>query len=291
LSESPGSGAGQDERRAEHQAERQAEKDRLVTMLGDEWAIIADLLSGLTADAWATPVLPGWDVHDVLAHLIGTESALSGAGMPDVPAGSEAGPHVHNEIGQVNEMWVVALRDRSHADLLAEFRDITVKRLASLHAMSVDDFNAPSWTPAGEGTYRRFMEIRVFDCWMHEQDIRVALGLPGHEAGAAADRSIDEVASALGYIIGKRGRAPDGSSVLIRLTGPVERDLRVVVSGRARVVGTIDGEPTATIAMPSSLFLRLAGGREDAQAALDRIELGGDVSLARQLATNLAFTI
>jgi len=43
--------------------------------------------------------------------------------------------------------------------------------------------------------------------------------------------------------------------------------------------------------LSSSLFLRLAGGREDAYAALGRILMGGDVGLARQLATNLAFTI
>jgi hypothetical protein len=37
--------------------------------------------------------------------------------------------------------------------------------------------------------------------------------------------------------------------------------------------------------------MRLAGGREDAESALDRIELGGDQALARQLATSLAYTI
>ncbi len=136
-----------------------------------------------------------------------------------------------------------------------------------------------------------WMQIRVFDCWMHEQDIRAAVGVPGNEAGPTAERSLDEVVGALGYIIGKRGRAPDGSSVLIRLTGPIERDLHVVVDGRARVIDTIDGEPTAMMSLSSSLFLRLAGGREDPEAALAGIQLGGDVALARQLATSLAFTI
>jgi ubiquinone biosynthesis protein UbiJ len=61
--------------------------------------------------------------------------------------------------------------------------------------------------------------------------------------------------------------------------------------GRAKVVDALDGEPTATIALPSSLFLRLAGGRQDPAEALAEITLGGDVGLARQLATNFAFTI
>ncbi len=168
---------------------------------------------------------------------------------------------------------------------------MTADRLASLLAMPAEEFNAPSWTPAGEATYARFMQIRIFDCWMHEQDIRAAVGLPGNEDGAPAAAALDEVVRALGYIVGKKGRAPDGSSVLIRLSGPVERDLHVVVDGRARVVAALDGEPTTSLDLSSSLFLRLAGGREDAQDALGRIGLGGDQALGRQLATNLAYTI
>lgn len=268
-----------------------AEKERVVELLGREWSIIADLLAGLGEEAWSRPALPGWDVHDVLAHLIGTERTLAGAEHPDIPAEGHIGEHVRNDIGRVNEAWIVALRDRPHADLLADFHAVTAERLASLRAMSADDFNAPSWTPAGHATYARFMQIRIFDCWMHEQDIRNAVGTPGNESGPIAEQALDEVVKALGYIVGKRGRAPDGSSVRIRLTGPVERDLHVVVDGRAKVVAAIVGEPTASLALTSSLFLRLAGGREDPAAAMGRIELGGDAALARQLAANLAYTI
>jgi len=269
--------------------ERGAGKERVVELLGREWSDIAALLTGFGDDRWARPALPGWDVHDVLAHLIGTERSLSGAALPELP--SDLGAHVRNDIGKVNEAWICELRGRSHTDVLADFRAVTGERLASLRAMSVEDFNAPSWTPAGSATYARFMQIRIFDCWMHEQDIRTAVGQPGNEGGDAAEQSLDEVVSALGYIIGKRGRAPDGSSVLIRLCGPVERELAVVVDGRARVVEAIEREPTATLSLSSSLFMRLAGGREDAQAALGRIELGGDLALARRLATSLAYSI
>ncbi len=270
---------------------RTAEQDRVVGLLGREWSAIADLLAGLDEDAWSRPALPGWDVHDVIGHLIGTERTLAGAQHPDIPADGECGEHVRNDIGRVNEAWIVALRDRPPADLLADFRAITAERLASLRAMTAEEFNAPSWTPAGQATYARFMQIRIFDCWMHEQDIRAAVAIPGHEGGPEAEQALEEVIAAIGYIVGKRGRAPDGSSVRIRLTGPVERDLHVVVDGRARPVEAINGEPTASLALSSSLFMRLAGGREDAEAALGRIELGGDLALARQLATNLAYTI
>jgi uncharacterized protein (TIGR03083 family) len=267
-----------------------AEKSRIVELLGQEWAVIDGLLAGLSDQEWSREALPGWNVHDVLAHIIGTERMLSGAEYPPAPGG-DLGAHVRNDIGKANEAWVLALRARSHADLLADFGSVTAQRLASLRAMPAEEFNAPSWTPAGQATYARFMQIRIFDCWMHEQDIRAAVGLAGNEDGPIAAEALAEVVLALGYIVGKRGRAPDGSSVLIRLTGPVQRDLAVVVDGRARVVPRIEGEPTASLSLPSSLFLRLAGGRENADAALGGIDLGGDEGLARQLATNLAYTI
>jgi uncharacterized protein (TIGR03083 family) len=268
-----------------------AEKDRLIGLLQDEWSVIAGLLAGLSAEQWRTSVLPGWTVHDVLAHMIGTERTLAGAEHPPVPESAELGPHVRNDIGKINEAWIAALRDRPDDDLLADFRSVTAGRLAALRQMPVMEFNAPSWTPAGHATYARFMQIRIFDCWMHEQDIRAALGIPGHESGPVAEHAVAEVVLALGYIVGKRGRAPQGSSVLISLRGPVERELAVVVEGRAAVVAGLDGPPTASLALTSSLFLRLAGGREDPQAALARIELGGDEALARQLAVSLAYTI
>jgi uncharacterized protein (TIGR03083 family) len=269
----------------------QAEKDRLTGLLEDEWSAIADLLSGLSERQWRTSVLPGWTVHDVVAHMIGTERMLAGEEVPAVPADADLGPHVRNDIGKVNEAWIAALRDRPDTDLLADFRSVTTRRLDSLRQMSVGEFNAPSWTPAGQATFARFMQIRIFDCWMHEQDIRAALSLPGHDSGPVAEQALAEVILALGYIVGKRGRAPEGCSVLISLRGPVERELAVVVDGRARVVEALDGAPTASMRLSSDLFMRLAGGREDPQAALASIELGGDEALARQLATSLSYTI
>jgi len=268
-----------------------AEQDRIVDLLGQEWSVIASLLAGLPDEAWTRTALPGWTVHDTLSHMIGTERTLAGAALPQVAEPALAAGHVRNDIGRLNEAWIEALRERSHADLLADFVAITTERLAGLRAMSPGEFNAPSWTPAGQATYARFMRIRIFDCWMHEQDIRAAVAAPGNEGGPIAEQALAEVLLAIGYIVGKRGRAPDGSSVRINLTGPIDRQLNVVVDGRARLAGSLYGEPTATLTLSSSLFLRLVGGREDPQAALGRIGLGGDAALGRQVATNLAYTI
>lgn len=268
-----------------------AGKDRLVELLGWEWSTLADFLGSLPEPTWSKPALPGWDVHDTVAHLVGTEHMLAGAAQPEVSPDVERAEHVRNPIARLNERWVAFLRPLSAAELLADFRAVTADRLAALRAMSVEEFDAPSWTPVGDATYGRFMQVRLFDSWMHEQDIRTAVGLAGNEDGPVAELAVDEVADALGYIVAKRAGAPDGSSVQITLTGPVRRQICVVVDGRARVVAALDGEPTAGIALSSSLFLRLVGGRQDPEASLAEIELLGDAALARRLATRLAYTI
>ena len=52
----------------------------------------------------------------------------------------------------------------------------------------------------------------------------------------------------MGFVVGKLGKAPDGSRVAIELTGPLARTIRVAVDGRAQVVDDFGGqEPTATI--------------------------------------------
>lgn len=268
-----------------------AQDEPVVELLVAEWTVLAELLGSLAEDDWQRSALPGWTVHDVVAHVIGGERMLSGAPRPEPATEGADAPHVRNDIGRFNEAWVAALQPLSPAEMLAALRKVTAERVGALQSMAGADFDAPSWTPAGQGTYRRFMEIRVFDTWMHEQDIRAAVGRPGNESGPIAEQALAEVVGALGYIVGKRVGAPDGSGVCIFLTGPIERELCVAVEGRARVVASLAAAPTASISLSSSLFLRLAGGREDPDDALARVQLGGDPALARSLATRLAYTI
>ena len=55
------------------------DKDDVLEGLFASWDSIAALLAGLSEDEWRTATaLPGWDVHDVVAHMAGTESMLLG---------------------------------------------------------------------------------------------------------------------------------------------------------------------------------------------------------------------
>jgi len=192
-------------------------------------------------------------------------------------------------------VWVTALAGQPREDVLEAFAEVVSARREVLAGMTDDDFSAPSWTPVGQADYRRFMQIRVFDCWVHEQDVRDAVGRSGHESGPVAEQAIDEIARAAGFIVGKKAGAPQGSGVRIDLTGPVTRRIDVDVAERARVVDELAGEPTAALELSSTAFARLACGRvapsEVKAGAFGGANLLGDEGLAGRLLENLAFTI
>lgn len=267
----------------------------LTAQLVQVWDSLAALGRGIDDQQWRAPTpCPGWDVAAQYAHVIGTESMLLGRDNPEVDPGKPG--HVRNDIGGFNEIWVSALSGSSRDDVLVKFDEIVRNRVAALNAMTEEDFSAPAWTPVGQADYRRFMQIRVFDCWVHEQDVRDAVGEPGHDTGPVAEQSIDEIVRALGFVVGKKAGLPPDSTLSFYLTGPVKRTLNVaVVEGRARVVEALDGPATATLALSSAAFARLACGRVASESvlegALGGVEISGDADLGRRVVSNLAFTI
>jgi len=272
------------------------DKSGILDGLFTSWDDIDRLLTGLPEVRWLTPTpLPGWCVHDVVAHVIGTESMLSGIATPGSDVDVAKLDHVRNAIGEMNECWARHLRGESGADVLARFREVTAARRSMLGNMIDEAWNALTMTPAGPDSYGRFMRIRIFDCWMHEQDIRQALSRPSSDAdldGPTARLALDEMATSMGFVVGKLGKAPDGARVAIELTGPLERTIRVALDGRAAVVDGFGGaEPTVVIGLDGLQFTRLCGGRPMTTARPMSIEFGGDAEVGRRIVDNLAYVI
>ena len=210
-----------------------SDRDTLVAALHEQFDALIELGRELDEGQWTTASeCPGWRIKDLYSHVIGTELML--LGRPDEGEVDDVGDHVLNEIGRFNELSIALRRERPGAEILAELERVVAERTAALDEMTQADFDASSFTPAGKDTYGRFMQIRIFDCWIHEQDAREALGRPGHASGHAVDVAIDEHATALGFVVGKKAGATDGQSVRLRLTGDTERTLDVRVDGRPR---------------------------------------------------------
>jgi len=270
-------------------------KREVLSALFASWDDIDRLMAPVSEEQWRTPsALQGWTVHSLVAHIVGTESMLLGKPTPDAGVDVSTRQHVRNDIGAMNECWVQHLSGESGAGLLQMFRTVTGKRRAALTAMTDDDWDAVGFTPAGPDSYGRFMRIRVFDCWMHELDIRDALELPAsqqHLAGPAARTALDEIAASMGFVVGKRGRAPAGSRVMFDLTGPLARAIRVDVdgqTGRAAVVNDFgEFDPTTVIRLDALDFARLCGGR----VASAPVEYEGDAGVGERIVANLNYVI
>lgn len=270
------------------------DKNEILTGLFASWDSIDAVLAALPEDAWQAPTsLPGWTVHDVVAHVVGTEMMLAGTPTPDADVSGR--DYVHNDIGALNERWVEHLRGESPASMLAKFREITTRRKAMLSAMPTEEWNTVTFTPAGPDSYGRFMRVRIFDCWVHEHDIREAVGRPAddeHLAGPDSRLSLDEMAASMPFVVGKKGKAPDGSRVLIALTGPLAREIRVAVDGRAALVEDFGGaEPTVAIAMDGLQFTRRAGGRPLVAGRPEAVDYRGDAAAGARIVANLAYVI
>ncbi|MDY7106568.1 MAG: maleylpyruvate isomerase family mycothiol-dependent enzyme [Actinomycetota bacterium] len=262
-----------------------------IDLLDETWTAIGEVCDGLDDAAWDTPTdLPGWTVRDVVSHIIGTERMLAGDRAPEVDPAT-FGPHVRNDIGRANEAWVEARRALPGPEVLAELREVTARRLDALRAMSAEQWDAPGFTPEGEGPYRQFMEIRVFDCWLHEQDIRRAVGRPGGLDTAPARHTFERMVRPMGYVVGKRAACPDGTSVLFDVGGPMGRPFAVAVAGRASVVDVPD-DPTVTIRCDGETFCALAAGRWSAErAGANGLEISGDAELGQRVVSSMGYTI
>lgn len=243
------------------------------------------LLSQLDDTQWSVQsYCPDWDVRGVAMHLAAVEAMLLG----EAP-GSFTDSVPFNKVGD----YVSSVADLSNADLLAAYRATIAERKAELATYTSEQMDVASMTPVGPQTYGRFMAIRVFDYWVHEQDIRGPLGLPGHEAGAAAAMAINEIEISLPYIVGKKIGLGDGKSITFELTGPVERTMHVQVDGRAGNVDALDAPADVVVTADSTTFALLACGRIDPQGPIDagKISWSGDMEIGEHAARNLRFTM
>lgn len=261
-------------------------KDEIVAGLETTWASITELLSGLSDEEWAVQSLcPDWDVKGVLVHMGSIERILDGW----IPQTAET-PLPFDQIGAA----MADLGAMSGPDALASINALMAKRLDQIKAMSDEQFNGPSMTPVGPKTYARFMAIRQFDFWVHEQDMRVPLGKPGDPGEAAARLALNEVVGSLGFIFGKKVGLGEDQRMAVHLTGQVEQDLFIdIVNGRASQVEELSGPATAELTVDMHTFMLLACGRIDPQTAIDAgtVSWSGDAALGEHAARNLRFTM
>ena len=240
-------------------------RDEAVVAVRSQRARTIGLLESLEHDQWEHIVTPGWRVREVAAHLISSdEAALTGRmlklGLKPVPV---------EDLEAWNEGQVRRWAGRPIPALLHGLdrwgRRIT--RLLSRSPAAVAERPIPS--PFGKVSPAWIGMMRVYDEWIHLEDVRAALGQGRDDAPA----SIGPPARHLFAVIPVQtlSRIPAGSTGRVRLLIG-DQDLPPFGVDMAEHVYGEDLEADTTITGDAWTSIMVASGRlawRDAEAAGD----------------------
>ena len=243
----------------------------LPTLLESDWSVSTDC--------------PGWTVKDVAAHLAHLENELATGKV------ATASPSMTVMSSNYTNAGVKARSGRTPAELCAEFADAVSAREHMLQTLPDDPQSLAPATPGGiNWSWDTLLRNRAIDLWVHEQDIRRAVGKPGGLDSTGAQVTTTTFKMAMPFVIGKKVRPTPGSTVGWHVTGEIAFDLVVAVGedGRAQPVESIDGEPQALLTMASESFTVLGAGRRT--AAQLEVRIDGDRELATAVLSSMAVT-
>ena len=224
---------------------------------------------------------PAWTVHDVLAHLAAIESDLAAATPGDGDCTGEM-------VAALTQPGVTARAGRSRDELLAELRAAVDTRSEQLRELPDPQSRAATASIGLNWSWERLLRNRAIDVWVHEQDIRRAVGRPGGMDAPGAHVTTSAFAAALPYVVGKKAGAAPGATVRIDVTGPVSMSLGVAVNDRGRAELVEVGSADVRLVMATETFTVLAAGRRSPADVVVRIE--GDRALGGRVLTELAVT-
>jgi len=252
--------------------------------LGSE---LVALLRGLPAEAWdRATVCRAWTVKDIAAHLLDTALRRLSVGrdahvLAPPPLPITGYRDLVGFLNGLNAEWVTALR-RVSPQLLTELLAWVEPPLAE-HLASIDP-----WAPAvfgvawaGEESSPGWFDVarELTERWLHQQQIRLAVGAPPLADAEASAAVFDTFLRALPHTFSRR-HAPAGTALLLEVRG--ERTLAYTLERRERhwqlLAGTA-ASPAAGVSLDEqTAWLLLTKGMPGAEAR-QRATIAGDAAL------------
>jgi uncharacterized protein (TIGR03083 family) len=248
---------------------------------------LLQLLSGLTDDQWATPtVCPGWTVKDVALHVLGVDLGNLSVQRDGFIDASTAGPRGDEWealvafVADLNETWVRAAR-RLSPRLLCELLAVTGEMIAAY--VGTLDLLATGHPVSWAGPYPAPVWLHVAreytERWVHQQQIRDALALPGFDDPQYIAPVLAAFVHALPHTLRHSGAAP-GTRVRLTISGPAGGSWVALRTENRWALGQDDeGPATATVMVDQDLAWRLFTKAVTPADALPRVRIEGDRSL------------
>lgn len=246
---------------------RLSDADR-VALMEQAFSAVEEVCSQLGDTEWDLPTdCPAWTVKDNLSHLASFEAVATGT----PPASDVDVSHLPHTAGnafvELNEKEVEKRRPLHGKEILDEFREVTRRRIDQLRAFDDAAWQRELPTPVGTLQQRSALPIRILDVFYHEQDIRRAIGRPGHMDGDVARFVFERMASfALPRIVSKEAAAPEGSVVVFAVGAP-GRTIAIETREGKGVVVDAPESPSARFDLSCETLFCLLGGRWTPQRA------------------------
>jgi uncharacterized protein (TIGR03083 family) len=248
---------------------------------------ISELVSSLVDGEWNRPTeCPGWSVRDVVSHVIGGECEALGDPRPihSLPRDLY---HVTDETTRYLEVQVDVRRHHTGPEMTSELEYTIIRRSRQMRNERRKPEDVVSHPLYGKLTLADFLDVRVFDVWAHEQDIRRALRLPATLDTPAAHVARNVLLQRLPRVIAEDAGAPKKSAVVFDISGPVEflRTVRIDENGNGTVDSSPSLGPVVTFTMDWETFTRIASGRVRPRKVADKLKVEGDTGLADRILT------
>jgi uncharacterized protein (TIGR03083 family) len=253
---------------------------------------ISELVSPLTEGEWNRRTeCPGWSVRDVVSHVIGLECEALGDPRPIHTLPRDL-YHVTDETTRYMEVQVDVRRHHTGPEMTGELEYTIIRRCRQLRTDKRPPTHRVPSPAFGEMPLEVFLRLRAFDVWVHEQDIRRALGQPGNLDSPAAHISRDMMLAGLPKVIAKKAAVPPRSAVVFDINGPLEflRTVRVDEEGKGSVSSSPSLGPVVTFTTDWETYARLACGRVKARRVADRLKVEGDPETADRILANFSIT-
>jgi uncharacterized protein (TIGR03083 family) len=256
---------------------------------------LMSLLRGLNPDDWARPTACAlWSVKDIVAHLLDSSIRRLSFGRdglpstPDTPIGSYA--DLVRYLNRLNADWVTASR-RLSPRILIDLHDFTA---AQVHAFfrSLDPY-APALFPvswAGEDVSPNWFDIgrEYTERWLHQQQIREAVGAPGLTGREWLHPTLDVFVRALPFTY-RQVEASPGRRVRFEILGEAGgRWTLVRQAGAWELFTGSTSDADAVVTLDQETAWKLFSKGMDPAAARARVRIDGARSLGEPVLGSLA---
>jgi uncharacterized protein (TIGR03083 family) len=251
-------------------------------LFGPELAALLGLLRALPAADWNEPVVPGWTVHDVAAHILGDYRGRLGWNTPGFRPAFAPGEPLEAFVHRVNQDWIDLHAGHRPAELIDALEVAGAEVNRRFEAADPDTVGlGVSWAgadpaPTWLDTAREFTEY-----WTHRQQIRHATGHRTDPDPRALAVVLDTFMRALPHTM--RGTsAAAGTQVRVVIRGPAGGAWTVTATkDRWSLAPAPQTKPAASITLDSETAWRLCTRGIEPGDALERAHLSGRRQLAQ----------